>query len=59
MIFRVVAIELCQTAGLSALFFKKRSKMGSIKLVRCSVWAGNLFEFRELQSIQAVNLNIP
>ncbi|WP_218962149.1 hypothetical protein, partial [Tychonema bourrellyi] len=31
MIARLVAIELCETACLSALFFKKRCQMGSIE----------------------------
>jgi len=30
MISRLVAIELCETTCLSALFFKKRCQMGSI-----------------------------
>ncbi len=30
-IFRLAAIEFCETACLSALFFKKRSQMSSIQ----------------------------
>jgi hypothetical protein len=32
-ISRFVAIELCETACLSALFFKKKSQMGSIRVL--------------------------
>ena len=38
MISHLVAIELCETACLSALFFKKRSQMGSIGGGMSNLW---------------------